>query len=341
MYKDYLDKCMPSTVMRDYLKTVDLASWQTVKLIMYAPVSIYTKLDELGKVMTDAEERADAELIEESRNAIKNIELAVEYLSADGVFTIELNEYNEEQHDSVGYFDCVLGSMTEVQEYIRKDIKVCEVWPDELKWYGLEKWIKDDSGRYVSACSYIIFRDEIIYGMVDPEFSGMDYVNTYNTYSSCDLNLPVPFKAGDILEFNGFPFGPKSHVLILRVGDNRDCCCLQGLALNNSGLWECGAVKHGMVSINYSPKYSYLYSAAIYNGELPAEEKILQEISDYYIAGDENRGDELYERIWSGHKTTEELRKEVFGVAKLDRNNIGVIIAQWMVDCEKRRSSHE
>ena len=289
MYKDYLDKCMPSQAMREYLKTATLSGWQTASLIMYAPVSLTIKAEELKAVLLDPEVRQDEDMIDECRIAITNVEKAVEYLNAEGVFTVKICEYSETEHDSVGHFACVCGSIEDVQEYISNDINNCEGGACSLRWYAADKWMKDHLGKYVLACSYIIFRDEVIYGEIEAKVSGVDLANIYNTYSSRDLNLPVPFKAGDILEFDGFPFGPKSHVLILSVGDNIDHCCLQGLALNANNLWECGAVKHGMVSINYNPKYSYLYSAKIFDGELDSREQILRNISDY-ISGDEDCG---------------------------------------------------
>ena len=306
MYRDYLEKCMPSVMMQTYLKTVELADWQIVDLIMYAPVSIGTKLEELRKVYADAKERQDEELLHKSYIGIRNIEEAIHFLKTDGVFIVEPSYFDEETKDTEGFFDNVCASIEDVQEYIRNDLEIGEIEPEALKWYGISKWAKNASGKYVEACRYIIARDEIIYSEVDDGVSELDYPDIYNISMMANLNVPVPFRVGDLLEFNGYPFGPKCHVLILDIGDNWDCCCVQGLALDDKGLWTCGAVKHGMVSLNYFPKISYLYSAKLYDGELEANERILLTIKDY-IRNDEQVGRKIYEAIWAGHMTDEEL----------------------------------
>ena len=55
-----------------------------------------------------------------------------------------------------------------------------------------------------------------------------------------DVNLPVPFHAGDIVTIDCRPFAPVSHAVILEVGDNCDCCCLQALYYAGNGTWDMG-----------------------------------------------------------------------------------------------------
>ena len=43
MYNGYLDKCMPSEGMRNYLKQQDLWVWEAVDIVISAPVSINGK----------------------------------------------------------------------------------------------------------------------------------------------------------------------------------------------------------------------------------------------------------------------------------------------------------
>ncbi len=75
----------------------------------------------------------------------------------------------------------------------------------------------------------------------------------------CDLKLPVPFHADDILTIDCHPSAPVSRAVILEVGDNCDCCCFQALYRNGDGTWGIGAVKHGNVLTNHhSPEISPL-----------------------------------------------------------------------------------
>ena len=50
MYKGFLGKCGFSDYMLDYLHTAELSVRNAVEIVLYAPVSIYTKLDELKKI---------------------------------------------------------------------------------------------------------------------------------------------------------------------------------------------------------------------------------------------------------------------------------------------------
>lgn len=308
MYRGYLEQCMPSTMMRSYLQTVELRHWQIVDLIMYSPISIYRKLEELRKVRADAKERHDRELLVKSYLGIKNIEEAIHFLKADGVFSVERAGFDEEKKNTQSDFDKVCASMEDVQDYIRKDLAIGEIEAEDLRWYDICKWVRDVRGKYVEACRYIIARDDIIYSEVDGDVSALKYTDIYGIFDMENLNVPVPFRAGDLLEFNGYPFGPKCHALILDIGDNWDCCSVQGLALDDKGLWSCGAVKHGMLSLGYTPKISYLYTAKLYDGELEEKERILLKIKDY-IDGDSERGREIYDRIWAGQLNDGELWK--------------------------------
>lgn len=305
MYKGYLDKCMPSELMRGYLKNIELEAWRVVDIIMYSPVSINIKHEELIRVKENAETRNDSNLIDECEVGIKNIELAKSYLDADGVFSVEIFEFDDEKKDNDGYFECICGSYDDVKECIKADLESYEAKPEDLRWYSISKWIKNSEGKYIEACSYLIARDEIIYFMIGRNIDTGEF-DTFDYYWSENLNLPVPYTPGDILECDGFPFGPKFRMLIVDIGDNHDCCCVQGLALNEEGLWECGAVKHGMVSYSYSPKISYLYTAEIYQGQLTERETVLKNLSDY-IGGDEKRGQEIYDKVCCKALNDEEL----------------------------------
>lgn len=146
----------------------------------------------------------------------------------------------------------------------------------------------------------------------------MDYVELVSVFDAVNLNIPVPFKAGDIIEFDGFPFGPRFRALILKVGDNRDCCCVQGLALNEEGRWTVGAVKHGHVGPQYYPMESLLYSARPYIGELDDKEKVINEISQI-IAGKEEIGG----KIWSTLTNN--------GVHGMSENDLRNALRDWLL----------
>lgn len=81
---------------------------------------------------------------------------------------------------------------------------------------------------------------------------------------------------------SGFNFyNGNVKFLIVEVGDNRDCCCIQGLSKDSEGRWYIGAVKHGMIGDNTYPQISALYSAVKYEPDVSNEDDlILKKASD-------------------------------------------------------------
>ena len=164
----------------------------------------------------------------------------------------------------------------------------------ELTWFEVEKWLPDGTGKLKNDLDYTIFGTEVCYVVYNnshrwdgPGFS-----------PDRDLNLPVPFHSGDIVTIDCRPSAPVSHAVILDVGDNRDCCCLQALYRNDDGTWDIGAVKHGYVLPNHHlPKISPLYRLASFHGQLPEEERLLERVS-WYVNGDEEHGSALWQYIF-------------------------------------------
>lgn len=178
-----------------------------------------------------------------------------------------------------------------IQEYLGNDADEEEC----LNWsFYVEKWTPDGGGRLNNDYSYIVMDCKVCYCCCEDlpvwerfDFSGYD-----------DLNLPVPFHAGDIVTFDCRPFGPVSHGVILEVGDNSDCCCLQALYRERDGTWDTGAVKHGHVFPGcHSPRMSPLYRLSSFHGQLPEEECLLESVSRY-VNGDEKRGAALWNHIF-------------------------------------------
>lgn len=100
--------------------------------------------------------------------------------------------------------------------------------------------------------------------------------------NSVHLNLPVPYRPGDILEVSCDPYVSEPHYCILtEVGD--DCCGVQCLYPGENGRIEFGALKHGHYFFNcyYASRYiSLLYGTRVYAGELPRECEFMGRLSE-------------------------------------------------------------
>ena len=179
-------------------------------------------------------------------------------------------------------------------ERIEKYLGDLEASERELAWFQVEKWSPDGTGRLKNDYDYTIIGTEVCY------FSrnNAPYEDRVEFDEYHDLNFPVPFHAGDIVTVDCRPFAPVSHAVILEIGDNWDCCCLQALFRESDGTWDTGAVKHGSIFPGrHTPGLSPLYRLASFQGQLPEEERLLETVSRY-IDGDEEYGSALWNYIF-------------------------------------------
>ena len=151
-------------------------------------------------------------------------------------------------------------------------------------WHIIEKYDEDANGELRLTYTYYLFDGEIIY-----------YEDVNSDYGSDvfggDLHLPVPFKQGDIITCDGGPTGNETMAVILRTGDNRDCCSLTGLMKRKDGLLEYGTIKHTTSFYDFESKVLVppLFSASLVTEGNLKNEAELKRISDF-VKGDEDRG---------------------------------------------------
>ena len=296
-----MNRLLPSKDMRKYLWHANLSAYVLAQIIYGAPCRVEEKLLSI-KVLYE-----QGGFDEYSKRGIEAMiscmEKALKAKDEEGIFSLETCFYDEKAKDSGSSFeylypryDDAIRDIKESSEYYADDY-------GELFWFEITKWGKDKNGKLCEECTYFIVGNELRYiniSLLDPDCIE-DMIGTG------DLNLPVPFEAGDIVEINGSPFAPKFHALILDIGDNSDCCCVQGLAKDSDGLWNTGAVKHGMIGVQPPVQPSMLYTIERYNEALADDEKILEEISSYMKQGPD-KAYELYEKISSrGGLTDDEL----------------------------------
>ena len=302
--KKYIEKFLSSQDMRNYLKMADISILDIAQIIYGASCSV----DEKNSAIKDLLDEHQDDIDEYSRLRIEvmidNIEKAIKAKGEEGIYSLETCFYEEKEKCSNSVFEFLYLTY---EEAIIDIINFFESFADdhnELVWFVVTKWGKNAYGKLSQQYTYFIIENEL------------RYINSYQSDIACtedmigggDLNLPVPFEAGDIVEINVKPFAPKFHALILSIGDNMDCCCVQGLARDAKGLWNIGAVKHGMIGVQPFPMPSMLYGIGRYNGPLDDEDLILVEISSY-MKKRPDKVNELFEQIaYCGELTDEELR---------------------------------
>lgn len=200
--------------------------------------------------------------------------------------------FNEDQFDEEKGLEPYL-TWGHIFERIQEYLGYLEGEEKELVWFQVEKWSPDGTGRLKNEYDYTVLGAEVCW------FSHniSSHRDRYAFSTDVDLNLPVPFHAGDIVTIDCRPFAPVNHAAILEMGDNWDCCCLQALHRESDGTWDIGAVKHGHVSPSRFLELSPLYRLSTFHGQLPEDERLLEQVSSF-VNGDEERGTALWNYIF-------------------------------------------
>lgn len=248
-YLEILKTFIPSVEMREYLATQELSNRRITEIILGAPVSLTTKLQYITGVA-----------YEEIKQAIDNLKL-----HNDEHFYLFDNWYDEELFDYQEYPNKPSWDISDVLEHIRNEILECGEDYDELSWYTLRKMVRNKSKTeypsYQCAYEYTLIKDEVCFftkNIINNDTTESEY---YRYDESTDLNLPVPFKAGDVVNIDCRPFAPVQQVKITETGDNHDCCSLQAEFYDKKEKgYKTGAVKHCFIFDNgYRPLLSPLY----------------------------------------------------------------------------------
>ena len=177
-------------------------------------------------------------------------------------------------------------SYEKLDAYIKSSIaeQVDEESSECVFWYAVEKYREVDEGELEIRYTYYVFDGKLIY-----------YVDE-KSEADCgiwekDLNIPVPFSPGDIVVCDGKPTCEEIHAVILRTGDNIDCCSLVGLCKRENGTFESVPVKHSTMFYESDSMIMVppLYGMKYVNQQMLEEEPEMLKISNF-VKGSEDRG---------------------------------------------------
>lgn len=282
-----------SEEIRDYLlcNLNNISEQEYVKIIANAPCAIMKKIemlkelrpsirsnwlkDEVDEMIASATEAMDALL-----HFNRNNSLMVLYQMQ----TVEyLDEINHEYKDIVPVTSYE-GILRYLQEFIRV-VDPGELDPDWEKsiYWDIELYDIDEQGdakeHYCYTC---LGNGEIQYFMEYGRHIFMDFWHE-------DINIPLPFQAGDILEIDCRPYNLPAYCLITDMGDNADCCSVR-CVYPQAGQWGEGALKHGHYFNASNQLYPYtqesdfhispLYRAKCAKGKLLKRWSKLLELSE-------------------------------------------------------------
>lgn len=309
-----IKSCGFSEEMERYLIDYKPNDFEMLDIILNAPIPLTKKrelLELLLKLVTTLEsiEYEDvSECIREFDDALAALELK------DGeVFTLSACWYDDDILDENKSFAEPFLSFQAAVEYIEKMIEEetedMEAGEEYECWTEIRKWIPVGEGKMKDIYIFTFVGNEIHYfrRIGDPPRDGFKgYV------SSLELNLPLPFKPGDIVTLNTLPFRAVKHAVLLEV-DNQDCCGVQILyhqidKTDKKPTWSTGALKHGDGWEGFFPMLSSLYRLSKYEGELSGEEQLLKDVQTLVYQNEEN-GKKLWEFFYKSAPDEEELLK--------------------------------
>ena len=262
----------------EQLRTTDYAD-----IIAGAPVALMEKKRLLDRLSGHEAHSEDTGLIRDYSACLNTALQALE--SKEAVFSVELWKDGEQLDGPY-----IALSVEEVQRAIPK---YWENGDTAIAYWRIEQYhqgcASDPDGF---ACPEYTFaadpNGEVQYFMHDPDFMhdpekrrGVWAEGAFGG-DALHLNLPVPYRPGDILEVGCAPYVSKPDYCILtEVGE--DCCDVQCLYPCEDGCIEFGALKHGryFFSCYYASRYiSLLYGTRVYAGELPRECEFMGRLSE-------------------------------------------------------------
>jgi hypothetical protein len=291
---EFLRKIFPSEEMASYLaecriKNIDMIA----KMVVLAPFSLERKRELLLSLEEDGYVSWFTDIADEIAQILQDMQLKpMEILMLKHCGCDESGQQYEDKYATAPFFSWE-HLWKRVKELMAEDAEN----EDDMTWFIVERWTPDEAGQLTETCDYEILDGEICHYLAGD--NERDKYENYHEVIQSQVNLPVPFHAGDIVTIDCRPFAPVIHAVILTVGDNVDCCCLQSACRSKEGKWESGGVKHGYCFPN---EFDYqlldgvtspLYRLSTYKGELSEDEKFLGLVSQY-VNGDEDRGESLF-----------------------------------------------
>ena len=252
------------------------------EIISRAPVPLNKKLEMLEKLQKKNDlnykafcsvseliwKDADFELVKQEildifslgayiSKGIHDIKLA-KYWLKHGIYYLFAERYDTymfiEKSCPIGMFRSFLNAMKRIEHDERFD---CEGSGDEPLadwWYRLEVWI-EDYGSWGSdnkhEYNFYIYKGKVCWFERLREEKEADGVSSFMPENkdffggTLDLNLPTPFKIGDIVNIDCTPFGPPFHALIIEAKHQHDSCMPQVLfKIPFTDRWTTSSLKH-------------------------------------------------------------------------------------------------
>lgn len=233
-----IDQCLETNdEMKDFYMEYGLSGHELSSLILYAPISLERKWELLSLLSKPKQEY------------IKELKKELDFIKTRLKHQMKLYEGAPSEdgywYDYETKFINEFQSKEECLSYARK--------------YQGDRIFTIVKGKH----KYIVIKGDIVY-----------YPHLGN---DMDLNLPIPFKPGEIVEIDCSPFHKKILTMIMWNNSDYDCCGVGVLYRSESGYDMCALKHHHCIG---ETPLSPIYRLKRWNGKLPEEYEFFKVIQD-------------------------------------------------------------
>lgn len=209
---DIINEIIESDDMKQYLceHISDLPSFKIRDMIAYAHIPLKRKYEIFKEIINDNpnEYYNTFKFISNALEALNNKENNVYDVCIYNICEDSNEHYHSDSELFINYDKALQYAINSITEFGNQSI-----WAIIVIWK-----IKDND--LIETYNYCLTDRGICYVCAT---NNLELENS-NTWMNADLNLPVPFKPGDHIITDGYPFAKVSEATIVEIGDNWDCC---------------------------------------------------------------------------------------------------------------------
>ncbi|WP_295093468.1 hypothetical protein [Ruminococcus sp.] len=265
-----------------------------VQLINCAQIDIHEKLALLGKYKDELmnDDGEPWKCYEAARNSYEIGIRLLEEESDDALFQVTSKsrvnqnylEYTEDNTWPCKTFKEVMDYVLGIDEDYDQPFDMDEIDEFDDFWYIVERYTLCE-GKYGLDAWFCMSAKGKVWSVdlysESPVVSGIRHRDYFVDYAG--LKMPMPYKEGDILTVDCRPFHAPYHAVVIWVADNiYECCspgCLRYITERGSDrVVSARGIKHYYTGYD---EFSPLINVSLYEGELPEDEKLIRQVSEY------------------------------------------------------------
>lgn len=254
-YEELIDTFMPSEDMKNHLKTVRLCPFNIMEMMFGSPVSLYIKREWFYK-LSQIEQIIESEVdsinfkIFTFTDAYNEFMCSIDALETSyrGIYTVEDCWYDydicERKAALIGAANDYQSVLTIIDDAISEELDMLDEDEKAEKcsnWFEVKKW-GTKNGNY---SYYFIGNTPIWFEKECIEINDKTklFSSLFHFFDSRFLKLPIPYKLGDVIAIDTYPFGPTTPAIIYDIADSGRI--IDVIAKDYKGKWHSGGLLNG------------------------------------------------------------------------------------------------